>query len=603
MTEKQGMNHKRTEEYLRKFDREKSLKYLIQSKNPVIFDIGANTGTTIADFKKWWPGSTIHAFEPLPECWSELEQTISEYNDESVIINKYALGDEDREKAIMFTHNPSDMLDSRGISGFLKINTASEDSILLNEKTKINTNAVQQYYESLNHKKEVKMVKAETYIKKYKNDLKKIDLIKIDVQGFEPEVLVGFGSMLSSVDVVISELKFYDYYERSLSFSDLEKIFHRVGFRLYDISHISKNPMNGRTDWVDVIYVRDKKNYAMHSSENQINSNVFTEDEIRPQKLIQKYKDIREEDAKSIIENSSRNDVPCVGCGGNTLKQEFTKSSFVYSSCRDCSTLFQSPRPSSESFEEYYKDSKSATFWASKFLPAVENVRREKIFKPRAKKILDIAEEHAKQIEKIADIGAGSGLMLDEFRKIHPKSELLAIEPSKILADSCRKKDIPVEEDLIENIKNQDNSCDLVTCFEVLEHVYDPLLFIKNISNLLKPGGLMIITTLSVDGFDIQFLWEKSEQISPPHHINFLSKKGFKHLFKRAGLNNIEVITPGVLDVDIVKNAINKDEDLKEKNLFLSKLISNQTFSNKFQSLITESGLSSHAWIIAEKPY
>lgn len=193
--------------------------------------------------------------------------------------------------------------------------------------------------------------------------------------------------------------------------------------------------------------------------------------------------------------------------------------------------------------------------------------------------------------------------MLDEFRKIHPKSELLAIEPSKILADSCRKKDIPVEEDLIENIKNQDNSCDLVTCFEVLEHVYDPLLFIKNISNLLKPGGLMIITTLSVDGFDIQFLWEKSEQISPPHHINFLSKKGFKHLFKRAGLNNIEVITPGVLDVDIVKNAINKDEDLKEKNLFLSKLISNQTFSNKFQSLITESGLSSHAWIIAEKPY
>jgi hypothetical protein len=63
---------------------------------------------------------------------------------------------------------------------------------------------------------------------KYKNDLKKIDLIKIDVQGFEPEVLVGFGSMLSSVDVVISELKFYDYYERSLSFSDLEKIFHRV---------------------------------------------------------------------------------------------------------------------------------------------------------------------------------------------------------------------------------------------------------------------------------------------------------------------------------------------------------------------------------------
>ena len=573
MTKRQGMNYERTQEYLRKFDREKSLKYLIQSKNPIIFDIGANTGTTIVDFKKWWPDSTIHAFEPLPECWDDLEQSTCEYNN-SVIINKFALGDEDRQKAVMFTHNPSDMEDSRGISGFLKVNTASEDSILLNEKTKIDTNAVQQYYESLNHKKEVKMVKGETYINEYKNDLKKIDLVKIDVQGFEPEVLDGFGSMLSIVDVVITELKFYDYYERSLSFSDLEKIFHKVGFKLYDISHISKNPMNGRTDWVDVIYVRDKKSYAMHTSENQINSNVFTENEIRPQKLIQEYKDIREEDAKGIIENSIRKDVPCVGCGGNKLKEEFTKSSFVYSSCMDCNTLFQSPRPSPESFEEYYKDSKSATFWASKFLPAVENVRREKIFKPRAQKILGIAEEHGKQIEKIADIGAGSGLMLDEFRKIHPNSQLLAVEPSKILADSCRGKDIPVEEDLIENIKNQNNSCDLVTCFEVLEHVYDPHLFIKNISNLLKPGGLMVITTLSVDGFDIQFLWDKSEQISPPHHINFLSKKGFKHLFTRAGLTNIQVITPGVLDVDIVKNAVNRDNDLKEKNPFLSKLIS-----------------------------
>ena len=28
-------------------------------------------------------------------------------------------------------------------------------------------------------------------------------------------------------------------------------------FKLYDISHIAKNPMNGRTDWIDVIYVNE----------------------------------------------------------------------------------------------------------------------------------------------------------------------------------------------------------------------------------------------------------------------------------------------------------------------------------------------------------
>jgi len=66
------------------------------------------------------------------------------------------------------------------------------------------------------------------------------------------------GGSLSDVDVVITELMFYDYYERSLSFSDIERFLLPSGFHLYDISHISKNPMNGRTDWVDVIYVNKR---------------------------------------------------------------------------------------------------------------------------------------------------------------------------------------------------------------------------------------------------------------------------------------------------------------------------------------------------------
>ena len=54
------------------------------------------------------------------------------------------------------------------------------------------------------------------------------------------------------------------------------------------------------------------------------------------------------------------------------------------------------------------------------------------------------------------------------------------------------------------------------------------------------------------DGFDLQMLWEKSSQISPPHHINFLSLNGFRSLFNRAGLKNIQLTTPGQLDVDIL---------------------------------------------------
>ena len=96
------------------------------------------------------------------------------------------------------------------------------------------------------------------YIADHDPKIHEINLLKIDTQGFEPEVLEGLGEKLKIVDVVLTELMFYDFYERSLSFSDIEQYLLKANLQLYDISHIAKNPMNGRTDWVDVIYVNKR---------------------------------------------------------------------------------------------------------------------------------------------------------------------------------------------------------------------------------------------------------------------------------------------------------------------------------------------------------
>ena len=56
--------------------------------------------------------------------------------------------------------------------------------------------------------------------------------------------------------MVSVEISFYDFYEKSSSFFEIEQVLRPFGFKLWDISHISKNPLNGRTDWVDAIYVQ-----------------------------------------------------------------------------------------------------------------------------------------------------------------------------------------------------------------------------------------------------------------------------------------------------------------------------------------------------------
>lgn len=250
-------NELRTGKYLEIFDREKVLKSLVVNENPIIFDVGANIGETLDDFKDWWPHSKVHCFEPQKECSSEIVQKIVDYNYKDVVVNQYAVGREEVKTAIFYSHDITS-----GQSGLHKINFESIDSI---DQNNLNTNTDRVAYEdSLNHERIVEVKTLANYMSN--NNIEHIDLMKIDTQGHEPEVLEGMENFLSKVDVVITELMFYDFYERSLSFSDIERFLLPAGFRLFDINHISKNPMNGRTDWVDVIYVNDRLKLNKHIS-------------------------------------------------------------------------------------------------------------------------------------------------------------------------------------------------------------------------------------------------------------------------------------------------------------------------------------------------
>jgi hypothetical protein len=78
----------------------------------------------------------------------------------------------------------------------------------------------------------------------------------MDAQGAEPDILRGGRGILQNTRVVITELMFYDLYKKKNSFYEIESTLIPLGFELFDIGHVSKNPVTGRTDWVDVIYYK-----------------------------------------------------------------------------------------------------------------------------------------------------------------------------------------------------------------------------------------------------------------------------------------------------------------------------------------------------------
>jgi len=238
-------NDERTKESVDKFDKSKLLKLLVgNNETPIIFDVGANQGQSVEYYRRLFPNCIIHCFEPDTDTFKTLSENCKGL--ENVFLNNFGIGSETNTLEFYKHDINSEM------NGFIKVNTKSKDSISLN------SDKSEEYKTKINHISTAKIMKLCDYINDNKID--KIDLLKLDTQGFEEECLKGIENNFDKINVILTEIMFYDLYEKSVSFYDLEKYLIPNNFKLYDISHMSKNPMNGRLDWVDAIYT---KNYSV----------------------------------------------------------------------------------------------------------------------------------------------------------------------------------------------------------------------------------------------------------------------------------------------------------------------------------------------------
>ncbi len=276
---------------------------------------------------------------------------------------------------------------------------------------------------------------------------------------------------------------------------------------------------------------------------------------------------------------------------------------FDYEECPRCGTLFVNPRSDESAFARYYSNSPSVRFWADHFYKDTEVARRKKLIRPKAEQVGRLLEKYhcSQENPAIIDIGAGYGVFCEELKKIlADKYSIIGIEPASSLQQICKQKNIPLIPKFLEDVVPQDlgdYNIAAATSFELLEHLYNPQRFIEKVNHLLHKDSLLILTTLSWDGFDLQVLRESSKSIHPPHHINFFTPLSLSRILENAGFSICEITTPGKLDVDIVAKQYGDINDP-----FIKKIItSDEKIKNEFQIFLEKSNLSSHMMVVARK--
>jgi SAM-dependent methyltransferase len=178
----------------------------------------------------------------------------------------------------------------------------------------------------------------------------------------------------------------------------------------------------------------------------------------------------------------------------------------------------------------------------------------------------------------------------------------VGLEPSPRLAEICREKGIEIIEKPFEEV-DIDIQADVVASFEVIEHLFRPSDFVEWIYRALRPGGIAILTCPNIEGFDTLLLGR--EAVAVDHqHLNYFNPDSLDVLLRRTGFGSVEISTPGMMDVDLVRRGLKNGEVTEQKlGPILNRLLAAESDSldRQIQALLQEARLSSNMMAVAVK--
>jgi len=320
--------------------------------------------------------------------------------------------------------------------------------------------------------------------------------------------------------------------------------------------------------------------------------------EIRPSELLEGQK---EAFALDVAWLNSRKErfvrVLCPACGHNSKNRVFHKYGVSYCECRNCDTVYMNPRPSYGLLKKYYQRSENASYWRDHIYPASEKSRREKIFKPRVRKLQEVVQGIAPRL--LVDVGAGFGTFCQLVQEAEMFERVIAVEPTPVLANTCRFREIETIENPIEEATFWEK-VSVFTAFELIEHLFEPFTFLTRCARQLAPGGRIVLTCPNVGGFETALLWDKSSTFDI-EHLNLFNQESITLLLNRCGFDVKEITTPGKLDAELVREAI-LDEDYEPSSFLTQVLIDDwERLGDRFQYWLSANSLSSHMMIVGEK--
>lgn len=212
----------------------------------------------------------------------------------------------------------------------------------------------------------------------------------------------------------------------------------------------------------------------------------------------------------------------CSICSSDCFRKIFAKGEQDFIKCMGCGLIRLHSIPVLDELLRYY-DQILETEVGAAF------VAEEEMLRATARCHVETVHRYSAG-KRWLDIGCGTGLMLEEASKAGFIVEGIDISQGGI--EKARERELRVYRSTPEAFF-PDTPYDIVTAFDVIEHVLDPVSFLESVNRLLRTEGIFVLTTPDTNSLFCRLMGKRWYFYIPEQHLFYFNRHNLTTLLTR----------------------------------------------------------------------
>lgn len=280
----------------------------------------------------------------------------------------------------------------------------------------------------------------------------------------------------------------------------------------------------------------------------------------------------------------------------DTAEPAFVADGLSFHHARGCGSLFASPVPSQMALDELSRSGEALRLRREHFSGSVSEDQRHSLHQALIRWLEEIIDEQSMQPDHIGFFGDDDTGVLDLVCRAVGASRCTVVDqnfgqPSRITPRRAAAEDI------------EDGTFDMILDLGSLERRSDPIARMEQWMRTLRPGGLLALTTSSASSLEYRLLGPRAPSFVALDRLTILSIPALEKLLTQRGFEILELSTPGRLDVEMLRLALDDAKKGSDVDFWRHALAhGSEHLVHDLQLWLQRNRLSSYARAVARKP-